>query len=90
MQHTTTMHIHKLEYGTEFALYGCDMTAYGSIYVAPLEVTFEVPDDWGPRPAQIAAIKASQLKAAAEFEKLTTDNMRRISELQAIEYVAAV
>lgn len=90
MKHTVTMHIHKDRYGNTFSLSITDLSKYGYALVGPTEVTFEVPDDFDPRPQQIAALQAKQRQAAADFETLCTDIKRQISELSAIEYVAAV
>jgi len=90
MKHTVTMHIHLDEYSKAFVIYRCDMSKHDAIYVAPVEVTFEVPDDFDPRPQKIKALQAKQRQAAADFEKLCTDIKRQISELSAIECVAAV
>ena len=90
MKHTVTMHIHKSKYSNAFILFCCDMTEYGDIYIAPIEVSFEVPDNWDPRPAQIKALQEKQRAAGAAFAALTTEINRQISQLEAIEHVAAV
>lgn len=90
MKHTVTMLIHQYKYGPGFLLMGCDMTEYGYVLVGSTEVNFEVPDNWDPRPAQIAALQEKQRAAGAAFATLTIEISRQISELSAIEYVAAV
>jgi hypothetical protein len=62
----------------------------GTAFIKLQTIEVEVPDDFDPRSQQIAALKKKQRKAAADFEKLCTDTKRQISELSAIEYVAAV
>lgn len=52
------------------------------------EVEFDIPDDFDPRPAQIKALKEKQRQAAADFQAFTTETMRRIQELQALEMTA--
>lgn len=49
------------------------------------DVEFDIPDDFDPRPAQIAALQAKQKEAAAAFQAFTTETMRQIQELQALE-----
>ena len=56
------------------------------VYVGEQEIEIEVPDDYDPRSALIAALKEEQTKAAAAYQKTVTDIQRRISELQAIEF----
>ena len=89
-KHTVTMNIHKDKFGDGFSLFTTEVSEYGYALVGPTEVTFEVPDDFDPRLQQIKALQAQQRQAAADFEKLCTDIKRQISELSAIEYVAAV
>ena len=55
------------------------------IFVKEIDVDVEVPDDYDPRPAQIAALKEKQKQAAADFQAHTTETMRKINELQALE-----
>ena len=76
------------EYG-ELAFYGCDMskTIVTAVMVKPMEIEVDIPDDFDPRPQQIAALKAKQLKAAADFHAMNVEFMRQINELQALEMV---
>lgn len=72
----------------ELALYGCDMSATANmncVCIKPLEIEVELPDDFDPRPAQIAALQAKQKQAAADFHVMNTELMRKINELQALE-----
>ena len=55
------------------------------IFVKEIDVDVEVPDDFDPRPARIAALKEKQKQAAADFHAFTTETMRQINELQALE-----
>ena len=55
------------------------------IFVKEIDVDVEVPDDYDPRPAQIAALKEKQKQAAADFHAATVENTRQINELQALE-----
>lgn len=75
----------------ELAFYASDVTdieGMGAVMIKPLEIEVDLPADFDPRPAQIAALKAKQKKAAADFEALTTEIMRQINELQALEMTA--
>lgn len=52
------------------------------------EVEFDIPDNFDPRPQQIAALQEKQKKAAADFHAMNTEIMRQIQELQALEMVS--
>jgi len=55
-------------------------------YVGEQEIELEVPDNYDPRPQQIAALEEQKRKAMAEFQKTVDDINERISKLQAITY----
>ena len=55
------------------------------IFISSLDVEFEIPDDFDPRPAQIKALQEKQREAAAAFHAMNNDLMRQINELQALE-----
>mgnify|MGYP006282852251 CR=1 FL=1 len=59
-------------------------------YVCQQEVEIEVPDNYDPRPQQIAALEEQKRKAMAEFQKTVDDINERISKLQAISYEPTV
>jgi hypothetical protein len=88
MKHTITMQIHKCKHSSDFCLMSTDMSEYGYVLVGPTDVSFEVPDDFDPRPQQIKALEEKQRQAAAAFYALTTDIKRQISELQSLEMTA--
>ena len=74
----------------ELVFYGCDMSksaSMGCIMIKPLEIEVDIPDDFDPRPQQIKALQAKQIKAAADFHAMNTEIMRQINELQALEMV---
>lgn len=52
------------------------------------EIEFEIPDDFDPRPAQIKELEKKQKEATAAFHALSTEIMRQIQELQALEMTA--
>ena len=71
----------------ELSLFKCDMTDpdCGVVMIKPLEIEVEIPHDFDPRPQQIAALQEKQKAAAAAFQAFTTDNLRQIQQLQALE-----
>ena len=58
------------------------------IFVKEHTTTVEVPDDFDPRPQQVAALEAEKQKARAEFQKRVTEIDRQIQSLMAIEVAA--
>ena len=77
------------KYTPGFQVSELDMSKVGErIFVNTLDVEFDIPDDFDPRPAQIAALKAKQKEAAAAFHAMNNDLMRQINELQALEMTA--
>lgn len=88
-----TIYIHYQKYSWEdqgqYQVYTCQLTdSECRTYVGEQEIEIDVPDNFDPRPAQIAALREQQTKAAADYQKTVTDIQRRISELQAIEFTA--
>lgn len=57
----------------------------GRVWISAHSFEVEVPDDFDPRPEQIAALKAEKTRLNAEFSAKVTEIDRRISKLQAIE-----
>ena len=57
----------------------------GRVFVKEHTTTVEVPDDFDPRPQQVAALEAEKQKARAEFQKRITEIDRQIQSLMAIE-----
>ena len=64
----------------------CDMTECGYVNVMPHEIAVEVPDDFDPRPHQVAALIAEKQKARADFQARVTEIDRQIQSLLAIEH----
>ena len=75
--------------GNDYHFNKYDMTQHGYINVMPHEIEIEVPDDFDPRPQQVAALEAEKQKARAEFQKRVTDIDKQIQSLLAIEYEPA-
>ena len=83
------VHYNTSSYAKCFEAWSINMTGSDAlIFVVAVDVEFEVPDDFDPRPAQIKALQEKQTKAAADFHALQTDIMRQINELQALEMTA--
>jgi hypothetical protein len=57
-------------------------------YIGEQEVEIEVPDNYDPRPAQIAALIAQKQKVMGDYQKTLSEINNRISNLQALEYTA--
>jgi len=93
MKIKTIIHIHAQKYSwndhTEYLLFNqpLENTEY-RVYIGEQEIEITIPDNFDPRPAQIAALRDQQTKAAADYQKTVTDIQRRIAELQAIEFTA--
>ena len=60
----------------------------GRVFVKEHLTTVEVPDDFDPRPQQVAALEAEKQKARAEFQARITEIDRQIQSLMAIEGAA--
>lgn len=60
----------------------------GRAFVTETSATFEVPDNFNPVPAQVAALEAEKQAARAAFQKRVTELDAQIQSLLAIEYVA--
>ena len=56
-----------------------------NIFIASVDVEFDIPDDFDPRPEQIKALQKKQTEAAAAFHAMNTEILRQINELQALE-----
>lgn len=60
----------------------------GQVFVKEHLTTVEVPDDFDPRPQQVAALEAEKQKARADFQARITEIDRQIQSLMAIEGAA--
>lgn len=56
-----------------------------SIFLQTLEVAVEVPDNFNPVPAQVAALEAAKAAALAEYTKSVAEINDRLSKLLCIE-----
>lgn len=60
------------------------------IFVGAVEVSFDVPADFDPRPAQVKALEAKRRELEAQFAAAVVEINRQISQLQAIEHTPEV
>ena len=72
--------------GNDYHFYKYDMSEHGYVTVMPHEIEVEIPDDFDPRPHQVAAFIAEKQKARADFLKRVTEIDRQIQSLLAIEH----
>ena len=91
MKIKTTIHVHfvKYEWETEGHFETMSYPIKDDVhysYVGPQEIEVDVPENFDPRPAQIAVLEAKKQQVMADFQKSVTDINRRISELNALEY----
>lgn len=55
-------------------------------YVGEQQVELDVPDNYDPRPAQVAALQAQKQKATADYHKSVKDIQDQINKLTALEF----
>jgi hypothetical protein len=69
-----------------YSFYGFDPTGYDSSTVKVMEHEFEVevPDNFDPRPGQVAALEAKKEEMRADFAKRVKDIDDKINSLMAI------
>lgn len=70
-----------------YTFHESDISGDSFIKVRELTLEAEIPDDFDPRPIQIEALKAKKTEMEGKFYAATSEIDRRISQLQAIEYV---
>ena len=58
----------------------------GRVFVKEHTTEIEVPDDFDPRPLQVAALEAEKQKARAEFHARVTEIDQQIQNLLTIEH----
>lgn len=59
------------------------------VFVGEQEITIEVPDNFDPRPNQVAALEAQKRELAGNYQAAVTELNNRIANLQALTYEAA-
>lgn len=84
------LHWHKFEWSDEarFQLHPSSMASCGPEYVPirELEIEVDVPDDFDPRPLQVAALRAERDKITAECEVKKNNIDEQIQRLLSIEH----
>lgn len=89
----TTIYIHFTKFSWQnqgrFEVFSYELTNdENHAYVGSQEIELNVPDNYDPRPAQIAALEQQKQKVMADYQKSVTDINDRISKLTALEYTA--
>jgi Tfp pilus assembly protein PilN len=71
-----------------FEVWPSDMTLVGANYVlvGTVDLDFDIPAGFDPRPAQIDALKEQQKKIMADSQAKVTAIEEQIQKLQAIEF----
>lgn len=83
---TFTLHLYWDELRNDFEIWAsANMSSHYSIYVGPVEVEAEVPENFDVRSAKLAHIRAQETKLRAEFQARITELQRQAQELLAIE-----
>jgi hypothetical protein len=96
MTKTFTMHLYWNKYGTgdntdpaRFSLWSSDdigdYYASAHVYVGPVEVQVDVPDDIDPKALELAHIRAQEQKVRAAFAQRMTELQRQANELLALD-----
>lgn len=91
MKITVTAHLHFLKFPWEekgeyefFSVKFADDEH--RTYIGERHIEVEVPDDYDPRPQQIAALQNEKQKLMAKTQNEITEIDSKISNLQALEY----
>jgi hypothetical protein len=84
------LHWHKYEWEDKFSFefWRCDMSVNGPDYVCLGEREFEVeiPDDFDPRPHQIAALREAKQRVLAEAQAKANNIDDQIQRLLCLEF----
>jgi hypothetical protein len=88
-----TAHIHHQQWSWEkegqFIIYSAKLEdCEHRTYICEQQIEIDVPDNYDPRPAQIAALVDHKQKVMADYQKTVDQINDRISKLQALEYIA--
>jgi hypothetical protein len=86
----SVLHWHKYEWEKEpsFQFWRCDMSDNGPEYVSlgVREVEVEIPDDFDPRPQQIAKLREHKRKIQAEAQAKADNIEDQIQRLLCLEF----
>lgn len=87
------LHWHKYDWEEKpsYQLWRCDISDQGPEYVClgEREVEVEVPDEFDPRPHQIASLRAAKSKVLAEAQVKANNIEEQIQRLLCLEYKPA-
>lgn len=89
---TITGFVHEQDYGDGEKVYRfwpAEMSDRYNTVVGPAAFTYDIPDDWDPRPAKIAALEELRRKVRAEFAAKITEIEGEISKLLSLEMAEA-
>lgn len=85
--------VHEVENGwgdKEYRLFKYDQSdKYTAAVIGPAEFEFEVPDDFNPIPAKLAAIEQAKQKARAEYMAKVEELNEQASKLTALKFDGA-
>lgn len=56
------------------------------IYIGPIQIEVEIPDDFNPVPQQVAALEKKKAEALAAYQATVAEINERLSKLQAIAF----
>lgn len=86
-----TAYVYEVEFGGEkaYRVFNTDnMSDRWYSLIGPAQFTYEIPDSFNPTAAKLAALEAQKQEVRAAYLAKVREIEKRISELQAIEYVA--
>lgn len=90
MKVTVKHYLHQVQWSWEaepkFLLYPFEMTGEQYALVREMDVELDIPDDFDPRPQQIAALEEQRKKAMADYAALVNMIDGKIASLKAIEH----
>jgi hypothetical protein len=56
------------------------------VFIREMTIDVDIPDDFDPVPAQVAALEKQKLRALAEYQQSVAEINERLSKLLAIEH----
>lgn len=72
---------------SSFPVFMSDMSEYGYTYLMTTEISFEIPDDFNPVPAEIEALRKMKQKIQADAQISANAIEEQISKLLCLEHV---
>lgn len=89
MKVTVKHYLHRIQWSGDeprFVLYPFLMEGEQYALVREMDVELDIPDDFDPRPQQIAALEEQRKKAMADYAALVNAIDGKIASLRAIEH----